>query len=115
MHVIVCGGRRFNDWEWFAARFSTVRKTLKVTHITSIDDKGIGGMARFSAKLAGLPWDDDMSKKPDLIVAGPDEGENRALLEAARQRGIRVILLEKVESPITPNPASGSLSYSVQR
>ena len=115
MRVIVTGGRDFNDWEWFAARMSAARKALKITHITSVDDTGIGGMARFSAKLAGLPWDDDFLKRPDLIIAGPDEGESRALLDAAHKRGIRVILLEKVESPVTPNPASGSPSYSVQR
>lgn len=123
MRAIICGGRDFTDWEWFAARMSVVHKLIHITGVIEGGAKGVDRMARFWASLADIPvqtvaadWEARGKKagylrnvamadmEPDVVIAGPGGKGTRMMLDIAKQRSIKVILLEKVQCEITPNP-----------
>lgn len=128
--AIICGGRDFKDWNWFASRLALVHVAVDISEVIEGGARGADSMARFWAKLKDIncvtveaEWDRlgrsagyhrnvaMIGLKPDLVIATPGGVGTRMMVDIAKKHGVRVILLEKVQATIKPDPSLPHPSY----
>ena len=113
MKVLVCGGRRYRDWDQLRGVLDILSAEMQITEVIHGDAQGADRLAGVWARLAGIPerrFPADWARysldagpmrnaqmlvmgKPDLVVAFPGNGGTRDMVERAAKAGLRIILV----------------------
>lgn len=117
MKVLVTGGRTFLDTNWLFAGLDLLHETLPggITEIIEGEAPGADVRARFWAERHAIPvtgvkpnWQKHGRRagyirnaemadlKPDVVLACPGGKGTRMMVDIAKERGIKVVYLEKM-------------------
>jgi hypothetical protein len=127
MRVCVTGGRTFTDRTWLWAGLEYLHNIYPITEIIEGGQTGADVRAREWAKYRGIKCttvEADWNKydraagpirnaqmadmRPDVVLAAPGKVGTANMIEAARTRGLNVVMLERM--PVVRTYEKGATS-----